>query len=87
MKWKHKGKTYDTDLSKVLGTKVGEHEDFDRHGTASMFETLYRTEGGEAFAHNVTTLGNGKVEHSMFICTDGGKSWMATLKYSQKRQH
>ena len=81
-RWTHNGKVYDTAASEVIGTKKGYFENFeDDGGGVSMIETLYRTKDAEAFAHNICTHDNGKVEHSMFICTDGGKAWMATLKY------
>jgi len=87
-RWKHKGKVYDTAASEVMGTKKGYFENWeDDGGGVSMIETLYRTKDGEAFAHNISTLDNGKVEHSMSICKDGGKAWMATLKYASRHQH
>jgi hypothetical protein len=85
--WTHHGKVYDTAASDVMGTKKGSFDMFDDDGGVSMIETLYRTKDGEAFAHNICTHDNGKVEHSMFICKDGGKAWMATLRYADKYQH
>ena len=83
-RWTHNGKVYDTAASEVMGTKKKYFENFDDDGGVSMIETLYRTKDGEAFAHNICTHDNSEVEHSMFICTDGGKAWMATLKHSSK---